>query len=265
MACGSESRGPRQGHGCSTQTTTRMSCPVPAAEAAPGPGTWRIGSASDRGSLRTVCKRMAPVVRLALAQPCICSSSTPKCTPNVLSMSLQPASGPRELTEFKLDARTACVTAEADIGRPVGLWPEPCEALQLCVPDGLQPIQVDPCPAEPSLAIAADRNPWMDAPAAKARNSSRFSLTSLRSSGTAEPGLVWGIPLPTEEAGAERPVPGYPRDVRNSWSYCGLENDNIYTSWDGADKTRGQPPTLGSQPAGEKDSLLVNDPPVPRK
>ena len=47
-------------------------------------------------------------------------------------------------------------------------------------------------------------------------------------------------------------------------SYCGFENDNIYTSWDGADKTRGQPPKFGSQPAGARDSLLVNDPPVGR-
>ncbi len=46
---------------------------------------------------------------------------------------------------------------------------------------------------------------------------------------------------------------------------CGLENDNIYTFWDGADKVRGQPPKLGSQPAGQKDSLVVNDPVVAKK
>jgi hypothetical protein len=47
--------------------------------------------------------------------------------------------------------------------------------------------------------------------------------------------------------------------------YCSLEDDNIYTSWDGKDKVRGQPPRLGSQPAGETGSLLVNDPPVTQR
>jgi hypothetical protein len=46
---------------------------------------------------------------------------------------------------------------------------------------------------------------------------------------------------------------------------CGLEDDNIYTSWDGADKIRGQPPKVGSRPADARDSLLVNDPPAARK
>jgi hypothetical protein len=57
-------------------------------------------------------------------------------------------------------------------------------------------------------------------------------------------------------------------DTHVSWewrSYCGFEDDNIYTFWDGTDKVRGRPPKFGSQPAGAKDSLLVNDPPAPRK
>ncbi len=48
-------------------------------------------------------------------------------------------------------------------------------------------------------------------------------------------------------------------------SYCGVADDNIYTSWVGADKMRGQSPKLGSQPADARDSLLVNDPPAPGK
>ncbi len=42
--------------------------------------------------------------------------------------------------------------------------------------------------------------------------------------------------------------------------FCGLDQDNIYTSWDGQDKIRGVPPKLGSAPADPLDSLLVNDP-----
>ena len=44
---------------------------------------------------------------------------------------------------------------------------------------------------------------------------------------------------------------------------CGIDGDNIYTFWDGADKMRGIPPVLGSVPADPNDVLLVNDPPSP--
>jgi hypothetical protein len=47
--------------------------------------------------------------------------------------------------------------------------------------------------------------------------------------------------------------------------FCGLDDDNIYTSWNGEDKARGVPPKLGSAPADAKDSLLVNDPIAPAK
>ena len=45
-------------------------------------------------------------------------------------------------------------------------------------------------------------------------------------------------------------------------SYCGVDDDNIYTYWDGDDKVRGKPAKFGSEPAAELDSLLVNDPPM---
>ena len=48
-------------------------------------------------------------------------------------------------------------------------------------------------------------------------------------------------------------------------STCGLDGDNIYTSWDGQDKARGVPPKLGSVPADKLDSLLVNDPVLPTR
>ena len=43
-------------------------------------------------------------------------------------------------------------------------------------------------------------------------------------------------------------------------AFCGVDDDNIYTSWNGQDKARGIPPKLGSVPTDAKDSLLVNDP-----
>ena len=47
-------------------------------------------------------------------------------------------------------------------------------------------------------------------------------------------------------------------------SFCGLNDDNIYTYWDGDDIRRGTPPRLGSKPANRADSLLVNDPVIPK-
>jgi hypothetical protein len=112
----------------------------------------------------------------------------------------------------------------------------------------------------PGFAIAADRNPWMEEK--RVRDFSRFN--------PAGPG-----DYSTEQAHAGNAL-AHKGDGQNVMfldthvtfakeSYYGLENDNIYTSWDGSDKVRGKPPTLGSQPADEKDSLLVNDPSALRK
>jgi hypothetical protein len=115
----------------------------------------------------------------------------------------------------------------------------------------------------PYMAIAADRNPWMDAPAAKARDFSLFMPDVPPFTGT-------------HDQARQGNTSRHQRDGQNVMfldmhvgferrSYCGYRDDNIYTSWDGQDKVRGKPPKLGSQPAGEKDSLLVNDPPAARE
>ena len=111
--------------------------------------------------------------------------------------------------------------------------------------------------SEPGFAIAADRNPWMDEK--RVKDFSRFNPTGPRDH-------------TIEQAHAGNTI-AHKGDGQNvmfldthvsfeQWSYCGLDDDNIYTSWDGADKVRGKPPKLGSRPADAKDSLLVNDPPV---
>ncbi len=116
---------------------------------------------------------------------------------------------------------------------------------------------------EPGAPIAADRNPWMDSPSAKARNFSRFKPDIPPFDGTAKQALH-GNAISHQEQGQN--VMFLDTHVNfEKRSYCGFEDDNIYTSWDGTDKGRGQPPKFGSQPADAKDSLLVNDPPVPRK
>jgi len=111
--------------------------------------------------------------------------------------------------------------------------------------------------AEPGFAVAADRNPWIDSPFAKAQDFSRF-----KPGGTNQQARL-GNSVPHHQDGqnvlfldshvefAKRP-------------YCALEDDNIYTI--SGDPTGGDPwgtpPKLGSRPANRKDSLLVNDPPA---
>ncbi len=111
--------------------------------------------------------------------------------------------------------------------------------------------------AEPGMAIAADRNPWMDAPAAQAKDFSLFTPEVPPFSGTSDQARQGNT---SRHQGDGQNVVFLDTHVNfQKRSYCGLENDNIYTSWDGADKIRGKPPKFGSQPADAKDSLLVND------
>ncbi len=115
--------------------------------------------------------------------------------------------------------------------------------------------------SEPEMAIAADRNPWMDEKGAM--NFSRFKPDVEPFHGTLKQARLGNA---VAHDGEGQNVMFLDTHVSfEKRSTCGVENDNIYTSWDGTDKVRGRPPKLGSQPAGERDSLLVNDPPAPRK
>jgi len=116
--------------------------------------------------------------------------------------------------------------------------------------------------SEAGFAVAADRNPWMDEQTVK--DFSRF-----------EPDFPASFKGTAEQARFGNAV-AHDRDGQNvlfldthvtyeKRPFCGVGDDNIYTLWDGKDRVRGQPPKLGSQPAGAKDSLLVNDPPVSRR
>ena len=110
----------------------------------------------------------------------------------------------------------------------------------------------------PSFAIAGDRNPWMDSPSAKARDFSKFVPDIAPHNGTTEQGLAGNT---FRHEGQGQNVVFLDTHVEfKKRPFCGLDDDNIYTSWDGQDKARGVPPKLGSAPADAKDSLLVNDP-----
>ena len=112
---------------------------------------------------------------------------------------------------------------------------------------------------DPGMAVAADRNPWIDP----------YADTT---------GFKWDDQTKT---GGRENIKGYQkgnsghhqREGQNvlfmdnhvyfeKQSFCGVNDDNIYTYWDGPDIRQGAPPVIGSQPKGPLDSLLVNDPPL---
>lgn len=115
----------------------------------------------------------------------------------------------------------------------------------------------------PGFAVAADRNPWIDSPSVKARDFSAFRPEIAPFNGTSEQAKR-GNAFRHEGEGQNVLFLDCHVDFEKR-PYCALDEDNIYTSWDGQDKARGVPPKLGSAPADAKDSLLVNDPIDPSK
>jgi hypothetical protein len=111
--------------------------------------------------------------------------------------------------------------------------------------------------SEPGLAVAADRNPWMDSPFRKASNFRAFDPNG------SPKALRTGNAIAHKEDGQNVLFLDNHVSFKKN-SFCGVNNDNIYTYWDGADVRRGTPPKLGSQPVDRTDSLLVNDPAIPQ-
>lgn len=112
-----------------------------------------------------------------------------------------------------------------------------------------------------SVPVAADRSPWIGSPFAKVRDFSQFSVDGPPYDGTTEPARAGNCLTHNSDGQNVLFLDSHVEFVRKS--FCGIDDDNIYTSWDGADKMRGKPPVLGSAPADPNDSLLVNDPPGP--
>jgi hypothetical protein len=116
--------------------------------------------------------------------------------------------------------------------------------------------------SQSGMAIAADRNPWLD-PSADTT------------------GFKWDDN--TKTTGSEN-IKGYQKgnaghhkregqnvlfvDAHVAFEKrpcCGVNDDNIYTYWNGPIIQQGAPPVIGSQPADKLDSLLVNEPPPDKK
>jgi prepilin-type N-terminal cleavage/methylation domain-containing protein len=117
------------------------------------------------------------------------------------------------------------------------------------VPFGLYALTTS---SEPGLAVAADRNPWQDSPGAAKKDISLFSPTGGRDAikvgnsichqEDAQNVLFMDIHVGQEKA-----------------SFCGINDDNIYTFWNGGDIRVGDMPGIGSEPQNRLDSLLCHD------
>ncbi len=117
--------------------------------------------------------------------------------------------------------------------------------------------------SEPGVAVAADHNPWTDSAKWKARDFSAFKPDASAFRVTADQARLGNAKAHITDGQnvlfLDSHVEFMKRPIRK------VGHDNIYTSWDGADTTRGLPPVpYESQPADARDSLLVNDPPQGR-
>lgn len=116
---------------------------------------------------------------------------------------------------------------------------------------------------EPSSAVAADRNPWIESPSRRAENFSMFKPDVPSYGGTSEQAKHGNTVVHARDGQNVLFLDSHVEFAKRA--YCSIEDDNIYTLSTNptAGDFLGTPPTLGSQPANKKDSLLVNDPPAP--
>ena len=143
------------------------------------------------------------------------------------------------------------VKSKRDIFSFWDFGPEPRKhcSYSLHMPYGPYPLTTS---CEPGLAVAADPSPWMIAPAANPNNIANFDPdgdkekikagNAVNHNGDGQNVLFMDLHVSF-----------------NKNSFCGINEDNIYTYWDGQDIRRGAVPNIKSQPADRLDSMLVND------
>ncbi len=139
----------------------------------------------------------------------------------------------------------------------IDLWDFGTEAVEHCsyayhMPDGLYALTTS---SEPGMAIAADRNPWIDSPAAESK-AERFSL--FNPTGGRETINV-GNAIQHQEDGQNVLFMDSHVGFEKSPA-CAINDDNIYTYWDGGDiRIGGLPIPTATEPGDRLDSFLVND------
>jgi len=136
----------------------------------------------------------------------------------------------------------------------IDLWdfgPEPREHCSYAyhMPFGLYALTTS---GEPGMAVAADRNPFTASPMAEPKDISLFVPEGGREA------IKFGNANQHQEDGQNVLF----LDSHVSFEktpYCGINDDNIYTFWDGGDIRRGGVPLLTSEPQSRGDSMVVHD------
>jgi len=159
-------------------------------------------------------------------------------------------------TEFRLADVDSPAPFDIDL---IDLWDFGPEAGRHCsyayhMPFGFYALTTS---NDPGMAVAADRNPWMDSPAAFAKG-----YPGLFNPEGGREAVKYGNAIAHEEEGQNVLF----LDLHVAFeekSACGINEDNIYTYWDGGDIRVGAVPVIGSEPMYRFDSLLVHDPVAP--
>jgi hypothetical protein len=144
-------------------------------------------------------------------------------------------------------------------GEIIDLWDFGNDPTKRCsysyhMPFGLYALTTS---SEPGMAVAADRNPYITSPMAQAKSIAGFSPNGGREM------IKAGNAVQHDEEGQN--VLFLDSHVAfEKTSFCGINDDNIYTYWDGGDIRRGGTPDLGNFPQDRTDSLLVHDDPSGR-
>ncbi|MEJ2703191.1 MAG: prepilin-type N-terminal cleavage/methylation domain-containing protein [Sedimentisphaerales bacterium] len=138
----------------------------------------------------------------------------------------------------------------------IDLWDFGPEAREHCsysyhMPFGLYALTTS---SEPGLAVAADRNPYIASPAAEAK-----TFPGAYAPGGGTEAVKAGNATQHQEDGQNVLF----NDNHVSFMkmpFCGVNDDNIWTYWDGGDVRIGTPPVaFTSTPQDRTDSLLVHD------
>ena len=152
----------------------------------------------------------------------------------------------------------------------IDLWDFGGEPLKHCsyayhMPYGLYALTTS---SEPGMAVAADRNPWIDSPAAERKDAGL--LSSYNPDGGREAVNVGNAIAHQEDGQNVLFMDSHVEFAKEP--FCAINDDNIYTYWDGGDPRRGGLPIPGATEPGDRlDSFLVHDgeggaaPPPPPK
>jgi len=114
--------------------------------------------------------------------------------------------------------------------------------------------------SEPGMAVAADRNPWIESPAAEAKDFAGFKPHVRPWNGSTEQ-VRHGNAVAHQEDGQNVLFADIHVEFEKR-AYCGIEDDNIYTTVAAGDPNPqlGEPPKVPiSRPGHKKDSFLVHD------